>query len=116
MVGTANRVVKRNLRDAEVSADRDNGSTRRSDESKGELPHYSDSARIGNETLPHTTSKILGVDDLAVFFNCSAEKIRRLARSGELPAFKFGKTWFIREQDLEAYMTRAARSKRDSRR
>jgi excisionase family DNA binding protein len=110
MVGKANRIVKRSLRDAEVSADRDNG---RSGESKGELLLYSDSARIGNYTLTHTTSKILGVDDLAVLFNCSAEKIKRLARKKELPAFKFGKTWFVRERDLEAYIARRAEPKLD---
>lgn len=60
------------------------------------------------------STRVFGVDELALFFGCSTEKIKRMARSGELPAFKFGKTWFIREQDLEAYMTQAARPKRDA--
>jgi len=49
-------------------------------------------------------SRILGVDELAVYFNCSAAKIKRRARAGELPAFKFGKSWFVREDDLELYI------------
>jgi excisionase family DNA binding protein len=48
--------------------------------------------------------KVYGVDELAVFFNCSTEKIKRRARAGELPAFKFGKSWFVRERDLAAYI------------
>jgi excisionase family DNA binding protein len=58
-------------------------------------------------------SKILRIAEVAEFFQCSAEKIKRLARSGELPAFKFGKTWFVREQDLEIYITQAVRRKTD---
>jgi excisionase family DNA binding protein len=49
-------------------------------------------------------SRILGVDELAVYFNCSTAKIKRRARAGELPAFKFGKSWFVREDDLELYI------------
>ena len=43
---------------------------------------------------------VLDVHDLARIFNCSAEKIKRMARRGELPAFKFGKIWYVRPNDL----------------
>ena len=61
-----------------------------------------------------TLGRVLGVDELAVFFGCSTEKIKRRARTGELPAFKFGKSWFVRERDLEAYIQRAVQSGRRS--
>ena len=56
-----------------------------------------------------TTSlgRVLGVDELAAKFRCSTEKIKRMARRGELPAFKFGKSWYVREEDLERHLTGA---------
>jgi helix-turn-helix protein len=51
--------------------------------------------------------KVFGVEELAAFFDCSTEKIKRRARAGELPAFKFGKSWFVRQRDLEIYIQRA---------
>jgi excisionase family DNA binding protein len=36
---------------------------------------------------------VLDIGDIAELFNCSREKVKRMARSGELPAFKFGKCW-----------------------
>jgi excisionase family DNA binding protein len=53
---------------------------------------------------------VFGVDELAIFFGCSTEKIKRLCRKRELPAFKFGKSWYVREQDLEIYINRAIES------
>lgn len=113
MVGIAKRIVKRSVRDGGEKADRDKASTRGFDESNREQLEQCDFCRASNDTRSHTISRILGVDELAVFFNCSTEKIKRLARTGELPAFKFGKTWFVREQDLEDHINRAARPKLD---
>jgi len=48
--------------------------------------------------------RVLGVAELAAFFQCSPEKIKRRARNGELPAFKFGKSWYVREDDLRRYI------------
>jgi excisionase family DNA binding protein len=48
--------------------------------------------------------RILGVDELAILFRCSTEKVKRLARAREIPAFKIGKSWFVREQDLERHI------------
>jgi|SRR5579859_4133564 len=47
---------------------------------------------------------VLDIDDIAQLFHCSREKIKRMARSGELPAFKFGKSWFVLQEDLERYL------------
>jgi len=56
------------------------------------------------------STRVFGVDELAIFFGCGTEKIKRMARRRELPAFKFGKSWYVREQDLEVYINRAVES------
>ena len=61
-------------------------------------------------------SGVLGIDELAIFFGCSTEKIKRQARRGELPAFKFGKSWYVREQDLQSFIERAVAIGADPRR
>src|ERR1017187_9791230 len=48
------------------------------------------SRRLSDERSTLST-RVLGVDELAILFGCSTEKIKRLARRRELPAFKFGK-------------------------
>ena len=59
---------------------------------------------------------VLDVHDLARIFNCSAEKIKRMARRGELPAFKFGKVWYMRPDDLELFLVDKVESNRHLRR
>jgi excisionase family DNA binding protein len=50
-------------------------------------------------------TEVLDVGDVAEIFKCSREKIKRMARRGELPAFKFGKHWYLRKDDLEQYLS-----------
>jgi len=73
-------------------------------------------SRVQGRTTPNCSppvpsgfvlSRVLGIDELAIFFGCSTEKIKRQARMGELPAFKFGKSWYVREQDLQSFIERA---------
>ena len=72
-----------------------------------------ESSALDRTTPPDSTgvtsavNRVLGVDELAAFFGCSTEKIKRRARNRELPAFKFGKSWYVREQDLERYIEQA---------
>jgi excisionase family DNA binding protein len=47
----------------------------------------------------------LSAGDVAKIFKCSRETIKRMARRGELPAFKFGKHWYLRKDDLERYLS-----------
>jgi excisionase family DNA binding protein len=54
--------------------------------------------------------KVLDVRDLAEIFKCSREKIKRMARRGNLPAFKFGKHWYIRQDDLEHFLANQVQS------
>jgi excisionase family DNA binding protein len=52
-----------------------------------------------------TEKSVLDVQDVAEIFGCSREKIKRMARGGELPAFKFGKIWYVRPNDLERFLS-----------
>ena len=75
------------------------------------LPTQAEPSRcLSDERTLSAPIKVLWVDEVASFFGCSTEKIKRLARSRELPAFKFGKSWYVREQDLEIYINRAVES------
>ena len=56
------------------------------------------------------SKEILGVHDLAEIFKCSREKIKRMARRGNLPAFKFGKHWYVRRNDLERFLANQVES------
>jgi excisionase family DNA binding protein len=53
---------------------------------------------------------VLDVADVAELFKCSREKVKRMARRGELPAFKFGKHWYIRREDLERFLKESVES------
>ena len=57
------------------------------------------------ERVAHAITEVLDVGDVAEIFKCSREKIKRMARRGELPAFKFGKHWYLRKDDLERYLS-----------
>jgi excisionase family DNA binding protein len=56
------------------------------------------------------SGKVLDVRDLAEIFKCSREKIKRMARQGNLPAFKFGKHWYVRQDDLEHFLANQVQS------
>ncbi len=74
------------------------------------------SFRQDRHTSDSGNTSVLDVRDLAQIFNCSAEKIKRMARRGELPAFKFGKIWYVRPNDLEQFLANAVESRRHLRR
>jgi excisionase family DNA binding protein len=65
------------------------------------------SSQVENQIgrMAETLTKVLSVDDVAEMFQCGREKIKRMARRGELPAFKFGKHWYVRKDDLERYLS-----------
>jgi excisionase family DNA binding protein len=75
-----------------------------------ELLMPSESTQLEEPGVRSALNRVFGVDELAVFFGCSTEKIKRRARNRELPAFKFGKSWYVREQDLERYIEQAVAS------
>lgn len=45
--------------------------------------------------------KFLNVSDVASIFRCDPETVKRQARNGKLPGFKFGKSWLFRMCDLD---------------
>ena len=49
-----------------------------------------------------TDAGLLTVGELATFFHCDPETVKRQARSGRLPGFKFGKSWLFRGRDINA--------------
>jgi excisionase family DNA binding protein len=66
--------------------------------------------RQDHEPLCSVSGKVLDVRDLAEIFKCSREKIKRMARRGNLPAFKFGKHWYVRQDDLEHFLANQVQS------
>ena len=44
--------------------------------------------------------EFLTVQDLCTTFHCCDETIMRMARSGALPGFKFGRCWFFRKNEV----------------
>ena len=74
------------------------------------LPSPDRSSQRDDGGLCSARSRVLDVDELAAFFRCSTEKIKRRARKRQLPAFKFGKSWYVREQDLHSFIERAVES------
>jgi excisionase family DNA binding protein len=69
-----------------------------------------DSARTANVSDISALDRILDIRDLAEIFKCSREKIKRMARGGNLPAFKFGKHWYVRQDDLERFLANQVQS------
>jgi excisionase family DNA binding protein len=63
-----------------------------------------------DSSCPPVLGTILDIRDLAEIFKCSAEKIKRMARRGNLPAFKFGKHWYVRREDLERFLANQVES------
>jgi excisionase family DNA binding protein len=56
------------------------------------------------------------VEDLAAQFHCCQETIKRMARRGELPGFKFGRRWFFPKSqiaDLLGRLSSACHLRRD---
>jgi excisionase family DNA binding protein len=56
--------------------------------------------------------RILGVDEIAELFGKSRETVKRNLRSRKLHGFKFGKSWFVREADLQLDIHHALESGR----
>jgi excisionase family DNA binding protein len=71
----------------------------------GTDPKNAHQAENETERMAESITEVLDVGDVAEMFKCSREKIKRMARRGELPAFKFGKHWYLRKDDLERFLS-----------
>jgi excisionase family DNA binding protein len=58
------------------------------------------------------SNRPLTVAEVAEFFRCDPETIKRQARRGKLPAFKFGKFWYFRLADIDRMISQAVKSPR----
>jgi excisionase family DNA binding protein len=47
---------------------------------------------------------LLGINTAAAYLECHPETLRRFIRRGELTAVKVGRTWRLRESDLNAFL------------
>jgi excisionase family DNA binding protein len=52
----------------------------------------------------------LTATEVAELFRCSSEKVKRQARAGKLPGFKFGKFWYFRRPDIDRIISQAVQS------
>ncbi len=64
------------------------------------------------QSAPADSVTLLTVADVAQLFHCNGETIKRQARSGILPAFKFGKFWYFRPADIDDLISHAVESRR----
>lgn len=62
---------------------------------------------MNQEGLLAIDSGILTVGEVAAFFRCDPETVKRRARSGKLPGFKFGKFWLFRQHDIDKMIDRS---------
>ena len=45
--------------------------------------------------------KLFTASEVANLFRCDPETVKRQARAGKLPGFKFGKSWLFRMRDID---------------
>ena len=61
-------------------------------------------------SIPPQSDHLLTTADVAAFFHCNAETVKRRARCGKLPACKFGKLWLFRRAELRRMTLQARES------
>lgn len=52
------------------------------------------------------TAQVLTVHDVAKYLRLSEAKVYRLARAGDVPAFRLGRSWRFRRDLIDAWMLR----------
>lgn len=58
----------------------------------------------------------IDTDECAMLLRCSTDTIEEMARGGEIPGLKIGRTWLFIRQDLLAYLAEKARREAEERR
>ena len=56
-----------------------------------------------------TTDETIGSEDCAKILRCTQDQVEELARSGEIPGLKLGRSWLFVRSDLLAYLAEKAR-------
>lgn len=63
-----------------------------------------------SQATPTQSDRLLTTAEVAEFFRCDPETVKRRARCGKLPAFKFGKFWYFRRADIDQMISQALQS------
>jgi excisionase family DNA binding protein len=58
-------------------------------------------------------SEILTLDEVADYLKAGKRTIYRLAKNGEIPAFKFGGTWRFRRQELDVWIAQRIKDNKE---
>lgn len=59
---------------------------------------------------------VIGSEDCAQMLGCTALQVEDLARSGDIPGLKIGRSWRFVRADLLAYLAEKARAEAEERR
>ena len=62
------------------------------------------------------TAETIGSEDCATLLHCTPEQVEELARAGEIPGLKLGRSWLFVRADLLAYLAEKARAEAQERR
>jgi excisionase family DNA binding protein len=62
------------------------------------------------------TGDTMGADECAAMLRCTTDVLEDLARRGDIPGLKFGRSWVFFRLDLLAYLAEQAREEAKSRR
>lgn len=63
-----------------------------------------------------STMETIGSEECAALLRCTPEQAEELARAGEIPGLKIGRSWIFVRADLLAYLAEKARSEAEARR
>lgn len=63
-----------------------------------------------------STEETIGSEDCAKILRCTPEQVEELARAGEIPGLKLGRSWLFVRGDLLAYLAEKAREEAQRRR
>jgi len=63
-----------------------------------------------------TTDETIDSDDCAKLLHCTPEQVEELARAGDIPGLKLGRSWLFVRADLLAYLAEKARAEAQERR
>jgi excisionase family DNA binding protein len=58
----------------------------------------------------------IGSEECAELLRCTSDQVEELARAGEIPALKFGRSWLFVRADLLVYLAEKARAEAQARR
>ena len=65
---------------------------------------------VGTRSRPSVETEVLTLEEVARYLRLSKKTIYKMARRGELPAFKAGNHWRLTRPELEEWIRRRTRS------